>query len=62
MLEDVHEVAANTALGLAGLHVGLLLAFRRRFALNMIPGLAILAQRTSRFAAKAASVFGVSSA
>jgi len=59
-LEAVHELTANTTLGLAGLHVGLLLTFRRRFALNMVPGLAMFAQLSSRFAAKAASAFRIS--
>lgn len=62
VLEEVHEVAANSTLGLVGLHISLLLAFRRRFALSMIPGLATLAQYSSRFAAKAASAFGLPSA
>jgi 3-ketosteroid 9alpha-monooxygenase subunit B len=57
-IEDVHEIAANTTLGLAGLHVALLLAFRRRFALNMIPGFEGLARRWRGLAAKASKVCG----
>ena len=60
-VEDFHELAANTTLTLAGLHVGFLLAFRRRFALNMIPGLANLAQCCRGLAAKIAPMAGISS-
>ena len=60
-VEDIHELAANTTLTLAGLHVGFLLAFRRRFALNMIPGLANLAQCCRGLAAKIAPMAGISS-
>lgn len=56
-IEDVHETAANTTLGLAGLHVAFLLAFRRRFALNMIPGFEALARRWRGLASKAGGVF-----
>ncbi|MER2528956.1 MAG: cytochrome b/b6 domain-containing protein [Candidatus Competibacter denitrificans] len=59
-VEDIHELAANTTLTLAGLHVGFLLAFRRRFALNMIPGLANLAQCCRGLAAKIAPLAGIS--
>ncbi len=52
-IEDVHEIAASTTLGLAGLHVAFLLAFRRRFALNMIPAFDVLARRWRGFASKA---------
>lgn len=37
-LEELHEFAANTTLGIAGAHIVFLLLLRRRFALNMIPG------------------------
>lgn len=57
-IEDVHEIAANTTLGLAGLHVTFLLAFRRRFALNMIPGFEGLARRWRGLASKASGVCG----
>ena len=57
-VEDVHEIAANTTLGLAGLHVAFLLAFRRRFALNMIPGFDALARRWRNLASKAGGVYG----
>ena len=56
-VEDVHEIAANTTLGLAGLHVAFLLAFRRRFALSMIPGFEALARRWRSLASKAGGVF-----
>jgi len=57
-IEDVHEIAANTTLGLAGWHVAFLLAFRRRFALNMIPGFEGLARRWRGLASKASGVCG----
>lgn len=56
-VEDVHEIAANITLGLAGLHVAFLLAFRRRFALNMIPGFEALARRCCGLASKVDGVF-----
>lgn len=37
-IEELHEIAANATWTIAAIHVGFLLAFRRRFALNMIPG------------------------
>ena len=56
-VEDVYEIAANATLGLAGLHVAFLLAFRRRFALSMIPGFEALARRWRSLASKAGGVF-----
>lgn len=38
LIEETHEMAANALLGIAAVHIGFLLAFRRRFALSMIPG------------------------
>lgn len=38
-VEELHEIAANTTLLIAVAHVGFLFVFRRRFAINMIPGL-----------------------
>lgn len=38
MIAETHEMAANALLGIAAVHIGFLLAFRRRFALSMIPG------------------------
>lgn len=61
-IEETHEVAANTTLGIAGLHVAFLLAFRRRFALNMIPGFGTTAKSRSGPAPRAASASGASSA
>ena len=61
-LEELHEFAANTTLVLAAIHIGFLLAFRRRFAINMIPGFGPAAKSRSGPAPKAASVSGASSA
>ena len=57
-IEDVHEIAANATLGLAGLHVAFLLAFRRRFAFNMLPGFDALARRWRGLASKVSGVRG----
>lgn len=51
-IEDIHEGAANTTLDLAGLHMAFLLAFRRRFALNMVPGLEALARYGTRVSSR----------
>lgn len=61
-LEELHEIAANTTLVLAAIHIGFLLAFRRRFAINMIPGFGPAAKSRSGPVPKAASVSGASSA
>ena len=37
-IEEIHEVTANATLIIAVVHLGFLLAFRRRFAISMIPG------------------------
>ena len=60
-IEELHEIAANTTLVIAAIHSGFLLAFRRRFALNMIPGFGAATKRRSGPAAKAASASGASS-
>ncbi|MFZ1642302.1 MAG: cytochrome b/b6 domain-containing protein [Candidatus Contendobacter sp.] len=52
-IEDLHEIAANTTLVIAALHIGFLLAFRRRIAVNMIPGFGAVAKSRSGPAAKA---------
>lgn len=57
-IEDIHEVAANATLGLAGLHVLFLLMFRRRFALNMIPGFDALAGYCRGLMLKAGEIYG----
>jgi cytochrome b len=46
-IEELHEIAANTTLVIAAIHSGFLLAFRRRFALNMIPGFGAATKRRS---------------
>lgn len=62
VIEEIHEVAANATLGLAGLHLAFLLAFRHRFALNMIPGFGTTAKKRTGLAPEAASASGASSA
>ena len=52
-VEEVHEIAANATLGVAAVHVGFLLAFRRLFALSMIPGFGPAAKNRSGLTAKA---------
>ncbi len=37
-VEETHEITANATLIIALAHLGFLLAFRRRFAISMIPG------------------------
>lgn len=59
-LEELHEIAANTTLVLAALHIGFLLAFRRRFAIHMIPGFGPATSRSGP-APQVASVSGASS-
>jgi len=59
-IEEAHEMAANTTLGLAALHIGFLLAFRRRFALNMIPGFGPAAKNRNGPTAKVALASGAS--
>ena len=61
-IEELHEIAANTMLVLAAIHIGFLLAFRRRFAINMIPAFGPAAKSRGGPAPKAASVSGASSA
>ena len=52
-VEEAHEIAANTTLVIAALHIGFLLVFRRRFALSMIPGFGPAPKRPSGPAAHA---------
>lgn len=58
LLEELHEIAANTTLVIAAIHIGFILAFRRRFALNMIPGFDGLAHHWRGLASKARGVGG----
>lgn len=54
-VEETHEIVANTTLGIAAIHIGFLLALRRRFALSMIPGFGPAAKNRSGSAPKAGS-------
>jgi hypothetical protein len=57
-IEEIHEIIANTTLVIAAIHIGFMLAFQRRFALNMIPGFEGLARRWRGLASKASGVGG----
>lgn len=55
-VEEIHEIAANATLIIAVVHLGFLLAFRRRFAISMIPGFGPATKNRSGPPTKAGSV------
>lgn len=59
-IEELHEIAANATLIIAAIHVGFLLAFRRRFALNMLPGFGPATRNRSGPASKAGAASSAS--
>ncbi|MBZ4192747.1 MAG: cytochrome B [Candidatus Contendobacter sp.] len=51
-VDEIHEITANATLIIAVIHLGFLLAFRRRFAISMIPGFGPAAKNRSDPAVK----------